>query len=474
MNLMMRGWRVVALALMAIGPLAHAEVVVVPLTRLPGTSAIWVTGLSSSGDFAVGYCYHNFETWTRWNRNGEPTSVGTVGSFSAIANSGLIGAGVTTGASPNTAFRWTPGTGIVSLGDIPGSNEGSSAIAISGDGTKIIGNGRGNLYAFRWTVETGIVELPGSFRARGASHDGNAVCGTSGGFGTRWSASTGTQLIPFPIEAVSSGSAYAISNDAGTVFGINSSSPRYLWRWTQEAGTQLISGPVPASLSPVGCSGDGGVMFAGPSGSLQIYYEPIGLIPIGTFLQSQGYVGPIGGSAIDISEDGRTLLTRDGVDNAYLFFLPRFIAGRVIFRDLAGGSAAPSQATIEFRLPGQTTPVATEVASLDAQGRYFIPSPDPVGNYDVSVKVGHWLRKTVAVDTASRSVISNVILRMANGDCDRDNEVGIGDYAILSAAYGTEFGDSGFSAMADLNEDLGVDIADYAILSANYGTQGDL
>ena len=118
--------------------------------------------------------------------------------------------------------------------------------------------------------------------------------------------------------------------------------------------------------------------------------------------------------------------------------------------------------------------MASETASLDAQGRFFIPSPDPVGNYDVSVKVGHWLRKTVAVDTASGSVISNVILRMANGDVDGDNEVGIGDYAILSSAYGTEFGDSGFNAMADLNEDLGVDVADYAILSANYGTQGDL
>lgn len=471
MKRMMRGWRFVALALMAVGPFANAEVVVVPLTRLPGTSAIRVTGLSSSGDYAVGYCYHSFQTWTRWNRSGEPTSIGTVGSFNAIANSGLIGAGVTTGATPNTAFRWTPGTGVVSLGDIPGFNEGSSAIAISGDGTKIIGNGRSNTSAFRWTAETGIVELPGSFRALRASHDGNAVCGTSGGFGARWSLSTSTQLIPFPIGGVSSGTAYAISNDGGTVFGVNSLSPRYFWRWTQDSGTQLISEPLDSGQNPIGCSSDGRVML---TDSMSLYFEPLGLVPIQAFLQGQGYFGQFGGEGVGISEDGRTLLTKTGGDNAYLIFLPRFIAGRVIFRDLAGGAIPEDRATIEFRLPGQTVPVATRVADLDEYGRYFIPSPDPVGNYDVSVKVGHWLRKTIRVDTAPRSVISNVILRMANGDVDGDNEVGIGDYAILSAAYGTEFGDSGFSAMADLNEDLGVDVADYAILSANYGTQGDL
>ena len=60
-----------------------------------------------------------------------------------------------------------------------------------------------------------------------------------------------------------------------------------------------------------------------------------------------------------------------------------------------------------------------------------------------------------------------------NGDCDGDNEVGIGDYAILSTAYNSAPGDGNWNIDADLNGDDAVDIADYAILSSQYGNIGD-
>ena len=62
---------------------------------------------------------------------------------------------------------------------------------------------------------------------------------------------------------------------------------------------------------------------------------------------------------------------------------------------------------------------------------------------------------------------------LTNGDSDGDNEVGIGDYAVLSSAYNSSNGDPNWDATADLNGDDAVDIADYAILSANYGLAGD-
>ncbi|MBX7135245.1 MAG: hypothetical protein K1X67_21460 [Fimbriimonadaceae bacterium] len=41
--------------------------------------------------------------------------------------------------------------------------------------------------------------------------------------------------------------------------------------------------------------------------------------------------------------------------------------------------------------------------------------------------------------------------RLLNGDADEDNEVGMGDYAVLSGSYGTSRGDTGFVASAFLS-----------------------
>jgi hypothetical protein len=67
------------------------------------------------------------------------------------------------------------------------------------------------------------------------------------------------------------------------------------------------------------------------------------------------------------------------------------------------------------------------------------------------------------VDTASIPILELIL-----GDCDSDNEISIGDFAILSQQYGT----SGVSS-ADINGDDSVDIGDFAILSSNYGQSGD-
>lgn len=93
------------------------------------------------------------------------------------------------------------------------------------------------------------------------------------------------------------------------------------------------------------------------------------------------------------------------------------------------------------------------------------------GEYTVCVKASHWLQQcqTLTFDENGASINFSLI----NGDSDGDNEVGIGDYAILSSAYNTVPGDGAWAPEADLNGDESVDIADYAILSANYGQVGD-
>ena len=47
--------------------------------------------------------------------------------------------------------------------------------------------------------------------------------------------------------------------------------------------------------------------------------------------------------------------------------------------------------------------------------------------------------------------------------CPGDNEVSIGDYAFISAAYGSTVGDPNWLASADLDGDLEVSIGDYVL-----------
>lgn len=104
-------------------------------------------------------------------------------------------------------------------------------------------------------------------------------------------------------------------------------------------------------------------------------------------------------------------------------------------------------------------------------GTAMIPVPLR-GTVEVYIKPSHWLRRKVVVFLTD-SGLEIGQFAFINGDCDEDNEVGIGDYSMLSAAYGTNSGDAGFVTNADLNGDDAVDIGDYAILSGNYGLVGD-
>ena len=148
----------------------------------------------------------------------------------------------------------------------------------------------------------------------------------------------------------------------------------------------------------------------------------------------------------------------------------RTITGNVALGDF-GADPAGRQVTVE--LSDGVNVVDTQVVSLDGSGNYSLTTSAPAGTYDIFAKSSHWLRKLSGGVVVGAGGATGVNFSLANGDCDDDNEVGIGDYSILSAAYGTNLGDGGYSDAADLNADETVDIGDYAILSANYGLNGD-
>ncbi|MBX7131828.1 MAG: SBBP repeat-containing protein [Fimbriimonadaceae bacterium] len=137
------------------------------------------------------------------------------------------------------------------------------------------------------------------------------------------------------------------------------------------------------------------------------------------------------------------------------------------------GDPATLQIFVEINPVGNPNPVETGIAVLNSTGTFSFSTSRSSGNYDVYVKASHWLRKKIANVAFGANGVSGLSFSLLNGDCDGDNEIGIGDYAMLSAAYGSNLGEGNYNILTDLNGDESVDIADYAILSARYGQTGD-
>ncbi|HRI45174.1 MAG TPA: hypothetical protein PLL78_12735 [Fimbriimonadaceae bacterium] len=104
-------------------------------------------------------------------------------------------------------------------------------------------------------------------------------------------------------------------------------------------------------------------------------------------------------------------------------------------------------------------------------GGYFSFGTSLVGTYDVYAWSPSFLRRYIGrLHTAAMIGLGPVLV---NGDINGDNEVEIGDYALLAIAFGTRPEDVAWDERCDLNCDLVIDIGDFAILSANFGQIGD-
>jgi hypothetical protein len=147
-------------------------------------------------------------------------------------------------------------------------------------------------------------------------------------------------------------------------------------------------------------------------------------------------------------------------NNSVILLSPITVSGRLIFQDYVG--TLPEQVTFEFRQPGQSQPFGTFTVSLHPDGSFVLPAP--YGEFDLSVKVGHWLRRTVRVDTTNGSV-AGVIFNLINGDVDGNDC--IDDNDLLSLLFA--FGQTGPNLPADLNGDESVDDVDLLIVLFSFG-----
>lgn len=130
-------------------------------------------------------------------------------------------------------------------------------------------------------------------------------------------------------------------------------------------------------------------------------------------------------------------------------------------------------ATVSVYTAGTATLLNSYAAVVDANGDFSVEISESSGTVDVYVKVDGYLQKVssgIELIDGANAVDFGAI---TGGDITGNNEIGIGDYGIFSAAYGSEMGAPAYNPFADLNCDMEIDIADYGPFSASYGTAGD-
>jgi probable HAF family extracellular repeat protein len=158
------------------------------------------------------------------------------------------------------AFRWTTQSGLVGLGDLPDAEFSSYAFDVSTDGSVIVGRGttdpndgiRDSAWeAFRWTSDSGMVglgDLPGSSfqsEANAVSADGSIIVGygisDSGWEGFRWT-STGGMVGIGSLCADCTTTPLDVSADGSVIVGMSQADldDDDAIFWTDDAGWQLL------------------------------------------------------------------------------------------------------------------------------------------------------------------------------------------------------------------------------------------
>ncbi|MBX7132730.1 MAG: hypothetical protein K1X67_08655 [Fimbriimonadaceae bacterium] len=164
-----------------------------------------------------------------------------------------------------------------------------------------------------------------------------------------------------------------------------------------------------------------------------------------------------------------------------------YFEGTVNFLDLDPSTLRPiTSATFEIRDNDNADAlVDTRTVALGPNGEFAVLAKVDVdtvspftgtvrnGNFNIWVKQTHWLGKKIGPISMTGSSVTGLVINCLNGDANDDNVVDIGDFAILSTAYGSDPSSGNWNIDADFNHDDAVDIADYAILSSNYGAEGD-
>ncbi len=206
----------------------------------------------------------------------------------AVSADGSTVVGISHSSSGYEAFIWTSSGGMVGLGDLPGGSFSSAAYGVSADGSVVVGTSSGTLAfpePFMWTSSGGMVPLgvlPGGdvpSRVSGISDDGTTVVGRSKNAAGqdeafRWTAETGMVGLGIPPGTYSS-EATAVSADGSVVVGhCPGPNGEEAFRWTSASGIVSIGTLAPELSYPFsrafGISADGSVIVGYSAAAMEI------------------------------------------------------------------------------------------------------------------------------------------------------------------------------------------------------------
>lgn len=297
------------LALLLLAPaLASAQISIHGLGFFFGGSFSTAAGVSVDGSVVVGQAASSGPDYAfRWTAADDAKeniirSPFTSGLATGVSADGSVVVGQGGVTPPGGAFWWGPDDGdnrIINLGTFTGGT-GSSALAVSADGSVVVGWSNGtdiNQHAFRWEngvmTDLGEIDPQTSSVAYAVSADGSVVVGQgyvtgSGGRAFRWTAADQmVNLGTLPGGGLST--AYGVSADGTFVVGYSTASDgHYAFRWHDNQMENI--GRLTDTANTVearGVSADGTIVVGQSDTTAFIWIEGQGMVALFDYLSGQ-------------------------------------------------------------------------------------------------------------------------------------------------------------------------------------------
>lgn len=494
---------IAVLSLLATFGSTHATGILPVLPLSGGTNTLTVQSMSPDGQVVIGNSSgaNGFEAF-RWTVAGGTVGLGDFagGGFSSFAHgANFDGSRIAGRGTPDIqrGFLWTTSSGLTRLANLLGGTSTSDrANAISWNGQTLVGQSNSLAYGLRATVWQGtnlgevLPDVAGGTvfnEALAVNSDGSVVVGwgtgPDGSLAAKWDMGVLNVLGDLPTGSVSARST-AVSGDGLVVYGRGTTANGSTsWRWTQQTGMVQIEpdavGQLGFNSEVFGTNASGSVAAMRVQNQAAIYVHGIGTLFVENLLAQAG-INFAGFDLLDaraVSADGLTIAGNAFVSNViagYRVELPPTqswvsLSGTV---NLQNWNPGPGGVPVQLELWDGTNMVDSVTANLRQNGQ-FGWATSRTGTYTLRVKASHWLAKALSVTLVNGVNASVGTLSLLNGDVNNDNEVGPGDFTLLSGSFGTQFGDAGYLASADLNGDEEVGPADFTILAASFGESGD-
>ncbi|MCE9559572.1 MAG: hypothetical protein K8R88_11530, partial [Armatimonadetes bacterium] len=179
------------------------------------------------------------------------------------------------------------------------------------------------------------------------------------------------------------------------------------------------------------------------------------------------------GHTIAVYFDGEDFYTAGSKSAPWTVLRPTF-RGNANFLDWSASQVGLPLSLIVRNSAGATVQGPTTVLCGNG-GTWSLDTTLAAGDYSVSMKGSHWLRKQSALTALNSTTgTGNINLSLKNGDAAPDNVIDLSDYTKVVVAFNALPSSGNWDESADLNGDDVIDLTDYTIVVTNFNLVGDL